>query len=357
MAAIAASFASCSDKNISGVEDQNLMSELSLSTSVLSHSTRSKANFSTNNANGFHTGPVMSAQLASGSNIGVTVFNTGTNDLYTTANGGNAENMRWTNDGNWKYISTTENQDLKFFLGSAKADIVAYFPFEASNYNRTQMPVQAGYTDFMYGRAAENGTLFSSNPKANIALDHAMSMVSFTFAKGEGYTGNCDLQSITINNTIHNGTMNTLNGEITNGSQITDLHIASFSGNAYTPSDIQNATTSTSWTEWDNISFASNTSKETALGKPAVANSLAGQFHAMVLPQTFTSTVGSSFFTVKIDNVVYKVPFKTSTGNTITWTRGQNHTYNLTLNGGNELVITSVTITPWTEGEGGDIEI
>lgn len=356
MAAIAASFASCSDKDISGIEDQNLVSELSLSTSVLTHTSKSKAAFTTENGDGFHTGPVMDTQLANSSAIGVTVFNAGTNNLYTTANEGNAENMRWTNINGWKYIDAAGTAH-KFFLGAAKADIVAYFPYEGTNYNRTQMPVQAGYTDFMYGRAAENGALFSASPRANIALDHAMSMVSFTFAKGEGYTGNCNLQSITINKTLRTGTMNTLSGVITNGTQTTDLRIASLVNGVYTPANTEEAGTTASWAEWQNISFATNTNKENALGKPSVENKQAGQFHAMVLPQKFTSAIGESFFTVKIDGIVYEVAFKQGQGYDITWIPGQNHTYNLTLNGGNELVITSVTVTPWSEGEGGDIEI
>lgn len=352
-AAVAVSLFSCSNDNLSDLNDVNQVSELSISTSVLSHTAKSKAVFTTNNGDDFYTGPVMAEELASNSNIGVSVFNAGTSTLYTTANNGSAENLKWNNTNGWTYIGA-DGSALKFFLGSAKADLYAYFPYTNTNYNLTAIPVQAGYTDFMYGVAKENGSINSSNKNASILLNHGLAMISFTFTKGAGYTGDCDLQSITVKNTPLAGTMNVKDGAISAGVQKTNIHIASFVDGAYTPSNINEAVTGADWSDWSGISF-----KESALGKPDMTNKVAGQFHAMVLPVGFNSGIQNddSYFTVKIDDIVYDIAFKQGTGNAIKWDAGKNHTYNLTLNGGNELVITSVTINPWGEGEGGDIEI
>lgn len=356
-AAVAASLFSCSNDNLNELNDAGLVSELNISTSVLSHNTKSKALFTTNNEDDFHTGPVMTSGLASNSNIGVSVFNSGTTTPYTTANNGSAENLKWSNNEGWRYVDAQGNL-LKFFLGSVTADLYAYFPYTGANYNLTSIPVAVGYTDFMYGSASNNGSINSKKPGAAIVLDHALAMISFTFAKGEGYTGECNLQSITVNNTPHAGTMNVQTGDITAGGAKTNIRIASFAGGVYLPTNTSDAATGANWAEWNEISFAANT-KDTPLGKPDVSSKAAGQFHAMVMPVMFTSTTesGASFFTVKIDNIVYNVEFKQGSGNLISWVAGKNHTYNLTLNGGNELVITSVTINPWGEGEGGDIEI
>ncbi|MGL5919997.1 MAG: fimbrillin family protein, partial [Bacteroidales bacterium] len=240
---------SCSNENLSELDNVNQVSELAISTSILSHTAKSKSLFTTNNGDGFYTGPVMAEGLAENSNIGISVFNAGTSELYTTANNGNAENLKWNNAGGWKYVDAT-GSSLKFFLGSAKADLVAYFPYTSENYNLEALPVQAGYTDFMYGVAKENGEINSTNKNASILLNHGLAMISFTFTKGAGYTGECNLQSITVNNTILAGTMNIQGGAISAGSEKTNIHIASFAAGAYTPSNTNEATTAANWSEW-----------------------------------------------------------------------------------------------------------
>lgn len=351
--AVAVSLFSCSDENLSNLNDANQVSELNISTSVLSHATRSNTRPASDKVDDFHSGPVMSTGLTQNANIGITVFNTGTTTPYTTANNGNAENLKWANLGNWSYIDENDNA-LKFFLGSASADLFAYFPYTNTTRDLTQIPLQVGYTDYMYGVATQNGSINSKNAKATIILDHAMAMISFTFTKGNGYTGECNLQSITVNNTPATGTMNVLNKSVSAGGETKNIHIASFVNGSYTPANTDEATSGANWSDWSGISF-----KDNQLGKPSMDSKSAGQFHAMVLPVQFTSSTGNtnSYFTVKIDNIVYDVEFRQGSGNAIKWEAGKNHTYNLTLNGGNELVITTVTINPWSEGEGGNIEI
>lgn len=94
-----------------------------------------------------------------------------------------------------------------------------------------------------------------------------------------------------------------------------------------------------------------------AISKEGIgANNL---YHALLLPQTATDTKN---VVVRIDNIDYTVSLAINTGTAANkWEKGFHYTYNLTIKGtsgqGNQLVVSSVNVTPWATGGNSDIEI
>lgn len=85
--------------------------------------------------------------------------------------------------------------------------------------------------------------------------------------------------------------------------------------------------------------------------------------HALVLPQTpnalkplnsdGTVPAETIYATIIIDNLAYDVSLALING----WEAGKKHTYNLKMKGSNQLVVSSVSVSQWEEGENADIEI
>ncbi|MGL5771611.1 MAG: fimbrillin family protein, partial [Bacteroidales bacterium] len=115
-------------------------------------------------------------------------------------------------------------------------------------------------------------------------------------------------------------------------------------------------------------SFANNNGTTiSALGSLTADNNgvvaSAGMFHAMVLPETKES-VDNHTATIFIDGVSHNISLKvgqrlpnTPQGFLSDWEAGKNYTYNLKLSGNNQLTVSTVTVTQWTEGGSSDIEI
>ncbi|MGL5919602.1 MAG: fimbrillin family protein, partial [Bacteroidales bacterium] len=203
LAACAATFYACSSNDVNTPEiNENTTGLLSVSTSVLTQNTKSTK--TVGGLDAAHTGPVMGTGLASGAKIGVFVFNN--NDKFegytgATNSGTNpALNQLWTNGANgWGWP--------QFTLGIQPAKVFAYFPYDQNKTTYNAIPVEAGYTDYLYGKSPN---VNSTNTGAKIQLNHALSLISFTFRKTTSYPTGEDaaLQSITIKSLPANGTMN-----------------------------------------------------------------------------------------------------------------------------------------------------
>ncbi|MGL5785536.1 MAG: fimbrillin family protein [Bacteroidales bacterium] len=317
----------------------------------------------------------MGTELAQGSQIGVFVFNNGTKTSYTGSKNESNDglNQAWTNSNKgWTGDS--------FILGIQPADVYAYFPriHSASplSDNTIQpsydaIPVAPGYTDYMYGKSTN--TVNSTSSNANIQLNHALAMISFTFTKGTGYPTNeaCQVNAITIKNLPASGTMSVVDGISTPENHVTGtdtLAVKGFVNNSYIESGIDG------WNiaEFNFKPIEDNSNKQigTVTGNPVVTAPL---FHALVLPNTGMPnkeniTDSELHAVIKIDGVNYKISLSVNKDSSGTdsnennkWESNKHYTYNLKISGtsgqGNQLEVSSVTVRQWEQGGSSDIEI
>lgn len=343
LAACAATFYACSSNDVNTPDiNENTTGLLSVSTSVLTQN--SKGTKTINGADAAQTGPVMAAGLANGAKIGVFVFDEGKvgTEYKGAINTAPKSNQEWTLSTNWG--------GPQFTLGIQHADVYAYFPY-AENMSYNAIPVEAGYTDYLYGKSSNS--VNSTTVGANIELNHALSLISFTFRKTTSYPTDeaGALQSITIKSLPANGAMNISETSdiVSNITGTKDLSIKQWSSSAYVTFDKKIPTAGDDLTA--------------ALGY-ASANTTP-LYHALVLPQTeIPSSTTGLHAVVRIDNVDYTIPLNIKNpeaGNGNNWKSGKHYTYNLKISGtsgqGNVLEVSSVKVSQWTTGGNSDIEI
>lgn len=350
-AAMAVALCACSNNDVTTPEIIDPQSAtLSISTSVsnsiaLTRTIGTEGNLS--DATG--TGPVMGTGLATGSQIGVFVYKKGENTDYDgTAANDDHTNLLWTNNSNrWSFNGN-------YYLGNSEADIYAYFPYKQAN-NTQIIPVTPGYTDFLYGKSSN--TVHLGNKGANIVLNHALSMVTFTF-ENTGYTGPTVLQSITLNQLPNSGTLDITTGVTTIQEPALPnfLQIKKYTGASYIEAGHIDAKPENSWATSFNTNKIEGT---TASGNTTTA----GMFHAMVLPEPKAS-VEKHTATIVIDGVSHEISLRvgqrvpnTPQAFIADWEKGKNYTYNLKLSGNNQLTVDTVTVNQWQEGGSSDIEI
>ena len=338
-AAMAVALCACSNNDVTTPEIIDPQSAtLSISTSVSNSIALTRTTGTGNNpSNAAGTGPVMGTVLATGSEIGVFVYKKGENTDYDgSAANDDHTNLLWTNNSNrWSFNDN-------YYLGNSEADIYAYFPYNEAN-NTQIIPVTPGYTDFLYGKSSNTVNLETKG--ANIVLNHALAMVTFTFAN-TGYTGPAELQSITLNQLPKSGTLDITAGNVVNGATKADLAVSKFQSNIYEE-------------VWTQVFKTAPINGTTVSGDTATA----GMFHAMVLPEPKAS-VERHNATIVIDGVSHNISLKVGQripnspqGTESDWEAGKNYTYNLKLSGNNQLTVDTVTVTQWKEGGSSDIEI
>lgn len=321
LAACAATFYACSSNDVNTPDiNENTTGLLSVSTSVL-----------TQNSKGTKA-PITGTQLPSGAKIGVFVFNDNTENAYDGGkNAAAAFNQEWTASGTGASQTWAATP---FTLSVKHADVFAYYPWKTGE-TYGAIDVQAGYTDFLIGNhtgAYVNG----ANPSATIQLNHALSMISFTFKRDDSYPAEdaASLQGIYFSGLNQSATINVKTGTISEYTGTGDFFVQKHNGgDSY--SDI-----------------ASDEITKGGIG----ANNL---YHALLLPQTETDKKN---VVVTIDNIKYTVPLTINTGDTANkWEKGFHYTYNLTIKGtsgqGNQLVVSSVTVTEWQDGGSANPEI
>lgn len=333
---MAVALCACSNNDITTPEIIDPQSAtLSISTSVSNSIALTRTTGTVLGGNGTTTGPVMGTQLPNSSNLGIFVTKENTTDAYPAITGQATDNIQSTlNGSSWSFP--------KFDLTSALGKVLAYFPY-ADNATINSVNVTAGTTDYLYGIS---NTVSSSNKNAVIPMNHAMSLISFTFKRGDklndSFTGN--VQSITLNGVHTTGTMAVNGGEISATGNTTQLPVKHFI-NGYKET----------WSEViPNV-------KDAILGS-SQTNEIP-MFHVLAIPTLITD--GTQTATIVIDGATYTISNLTlglngGTTNANGWEKGKRYTYNLTVNSagtGNELVISSVTVNQWTEGGSSDIEI
>lgn len=186
----------------------------------------------------------------------------------------------------------------------------------------TDIASASAEVDYMYATAVSSVNNKSVGP-VTLAMNHALSMVSFRVYKNTDYKGPGNLTKVVMENvgigtTLSKGTSPTMN--ITTG--------------AITEGIAQQAVYTRTITDYTLASTANDSKK----------------FSILVLPTT--SVIGNSNIkaTFTIDGADYFVNLTqpTAAGTNGKWQAGYNNLYTVKM-GGTDLTITTVTVTPWKE--------
>ena len=202
----------------------------------------------------------------------------------------------------------------------------------------------SGEIDYMYATPAPN--INNKSTSVTIAMNHAMSMVSFRVYKADTYNNNGHLTQITLEN-VSTGTALAKPGS----GETATMKLGS---GEITLSNSEAAT-------YTRVIKENTDSHYTLKAAPTDATETSPAFSILVYPINAKIESNSIKATFKIDGQDYTVnlpEFTADTTNGYSWTAGKNHIYKVTL-GGKELTITSVSITDWdstgTLIDGGDL--
>lgn len=312
-----------------GESGQHFCGSLSLTTRINENQIQSNSLAQSDISNSLGFGPILGTRLPDHAEIGVCIHAFDGKDYipYPSITGANHQNLLWknTSDG-WKYLDNNGDENV-YYLSSTDAYLHTYYPYtsntEVNDSEGLKLKIQPGYTDYMYGKALSNPT--AQNPNSELQLSHALASITFTI-QSQGYTGNCQLEAITLHNVITEGELAVRTGQISTTSQKRDVAIASWSGENYDP-----------------IDASGNTGFKNPLrfhDKPAGYPTIAQQFkenslHILVIPQKGVSEVktGGTYLSVRIDGTLHQIPLlKSRSGVNVAefdWIAGQNFNYNL----------------------------
>lgn len=230
------------------------------------------------------------------------------------------------------------------FAGASSGDASAS-TITAGSSSTTAINACSGEIDYMY--ATPVSSINNKSTDVKIAMNHAMSMVSFRVYKADTYNNNGYLTQITLENA--SGTALAKPGA-SGGTATMKL------GNGEITLTSSEAATYTRVIKEDNAEHYTLKAAPTGSG---TENSPA--FSILVYPIKAKIESTNIKATFKIDDQDYTVnlpEFTADTTSGYSWTAGKNHIYKVTL-GGKELTITSVSITEWdstgTPINGGDL--
>ncbi|WP_455664977.1 fimbrillin family protein [Phocaeicola sp.] len=315
------------------------------------------------------TGAITGTSFSNGASIAVYANNTTTNNtsnnfaIYTYDS-----SSQWSNNdsGNKIYLSSenatiyanypstvtaTHNSSaitaestiaVGTFAGASSGDASASTITTTSN-STTAINACSGEIDYMYATPASN--INNKSTSVTIAMNHAMSMVSFRVYKASTYNNNGYLTQITLDN-VSTGT--TLAKPGASGGTAT----MKLGNGEITLSSLEAAT-------YTRVIKEGNAEYYTLKAAPAESGTeTSPAFSILVYPIKAKIESTSIKATFKIDDQDYTVNLpEMEASNNYSWTAGKNHIYKVTL-GGKELTITSVSITDWdskTPIDGGDL--
>ena len=247
----------------------------------------------------------------------------------------------------------SNNTSNKIFLTNTAATIYGYYPTTtkydgdlnipisllegdgstaitvAENATGTAIASATGEVDCMWATPVANVTNKANN-NVTLTMKHALSMVSFRVYKADTYKGTGSLTKFIVSNAqgksvLSKGTSPKM--KITDG--------------AITPGTAQNATYTRTIQSGYTLPTTAADSKK---------------FSILVLP--IATSIGNNNIkaTFTVDGADYSVNLTAPSENSGAWIAGSNHLYTVKL-GGTDVVITTVTVTPWTEVAGGNLEI
>lgn len=238
------------------------------------------------------------------------------------------------------------NADLRF--DSSTSNWVANTPTA----NKKKIICAPDVTDYLYAnnsnRKVSDGRAAGSPGRSiDLVMVHALTMVSFRLYNDGTLPGNGDLTKIVLQNatgktllkTTSGATMKLADGEITNLSDNTSDKLTRTISGYTIPKEIKAGETQTSTTYI----------KTATVTGPKVARKISILAYPI---STFTEDDIEAVFT--IDGKEYPVKIPVSEVNA--WTAGSNTVYSVCASQ-RKLEVTSVSVIPWDEIEGGNIDI
>lgn len=310
-------------------------------------------------------------QTTDGMAIGL--FATGT-DYYVD------ESSLANHSATFTYSSNTWGTDANIYLTAAPATIYGYFPAtatltkdastpkvavsvletgaEITTISNTVFNAASDEVDYMAFLPAAGKGRLTNNGKANdgvatdnnlgdnpgftipdLTLEHGMAMVSFKLYNDGGYKGKADwtqfvLKNATGKEVLSKGTspvMSLVDAAITPGAFVAATLTRTLASKAYTVPVVAEGTDADA------------------------AKAAANKISCLVLPISTAFNAGDIQVVLTVDGVAYPAINIPATAVNV-WEKGKNYIYTLKL-GGHGIELTNVTVTNWTDVDGGEIPV
>lgn len=263
-------------------------------------------------AKALKSGPV--SDFPEGSRLGLFITKGNLGDDYSSLASRNI--LSTLTGGVWK-------QSPPVNLYAHNATVYAYYPYYSSNVNGTEIPVQSGLTDYMYGtHTPGQAAVNKDNRTVSLTMNHALALVQFNIYKA-GYPWQGKLDRVCIGNApgkavvYYSGKLDIQTGEIYDLSG-TDRNIQVNSSPLLMIPDDK------STDEKDYVKL-------------------------LLIPTSQTASRGEVIITFDIDGREFSWEAPAGTQ----WKQGTKYTYDVLLNG-NELRIGEVKIADWIDRAGGN---
>ena len=242
--------------------------------------------------------------LENNSELGISIFAINA-DKKIEVYKDNYLNIRSINSGdiyNQKWDFYINNNILDIYLSDKKGFITAHSPFKNDifsfdfQHNIPFLNLTSDTLDILYGYSSNY--INSANNFANINLNHALSLINFSFTAENEYSGDCIIEKITVKNTKYKQQLNLIKDELVNNKIKSDISLFYYLNN--------NFKTINPFIE--QISFK-GISK---FGKSIFENGkliFAGNFHFFSIPFNEISSLSSFYLAVIIDGITDEIPF------------------------------------------------
>ena len=243
--------------------------------------------------------------LENGSELGISVLEAGDADYDGFAN---YKNVKLTASASGSNQVWTPAFDV--LLSTTKGTLYAYYPYSASVTDIKAVPVETdSQTDYMYGTPVPD--LYNKNSAADVVLNHALAAVRFNVVKGS-FSGTGEVTDIAVNGPAiaNEATMSSLTGELAD--------------------------------------FAGMDTRINPAFSPFVL-SVGGEKKDIIIIPTGDEDVMTISMTIDGFEIQAETPAMDFAEGTIT-------EFNITVNS-QALVIGSVTVTPWSTVDKGNIDI
>lgn len=261
-------------------------------------------------------GAILGNNLPSNSTIGVYV--SARPDGFLQYGNNTSGNLRWKNTaGGWLQFDAND-QPVPFRMNANPAYLFACYPYiAAASTSSLDIPVKAGYADYMYGKEGNQ----SGTTNKTLVMNHAMSILSFTF-RNKANTGNCMLQGIKLKNMPVNGSMNLITGKVTPATSAGEINLAAYDNSTgYNPQNPDGTAGFSAQYSFKTQSIGTVNPSGTSYAEKM------GMFHAIVIP---SDSPGNYQVDIKVDGKTKTILFSAANNSTI-WEAGKRYIYNIAL--------------------------
>lgn len=258
-------------------------------------------------------------------------------------------NNQW-DDGEQVCVSVTETlvvpstTSTYTYTADASGNLASNTPYYWRKTQGWELLVCAWYpTDLTDGSTRNLPTDQSSEENFQRADALYAPQRTFTYSKNGPYRLDFYHQNVKlVVNVLNRGMAAGYQGDVS-------LRIGSISNEGYYS---QSEPATNPYGSWQSITGSENITPY-RLSEPNVVDGTqtVASFEAIVLPQTVNANNILFSFTLNGKIYTYKVP---SGG--ITWSIGQKYIYDVTIAGQGDVTVSNITVSPWTEQDGGNLE-